>query len=66
MAPPAPGRLTTITLVPSCFATPSASSRAVMSADEPAGNSTVISMVGLCAKGFGCAERDAVALRKPA
>src|SRR6266851_6090749 len=45
MAPPAPGRFTTMTLVPSCLAMPSASRRAVTSADDPAGNSTVISIV---------------------
>src|SRR5262249_35068196 len=45
IAPPAPGRLNTITLAPpSCFDMPSASKRAVTSADVPAGNSTVISI----------------------
>src|ERR1700754_857951 len=42
-----------MTLVPISLLMPSARSRAVMSADEPAGNSTVISIVGLCANGFG-------------
>src|SRR3972149_4649674 len=56
MAPPAPGRLTTTILVPSCFDIPSASRRAVTSADEPAGNSTVISIAPFFGKGVSCAE----------
>jgi hypothetical protein len=37
-----------------------------MSADEPAGNSTVISIVGLCANGFFCAGAEPVAPIKAA
>src|SRR5579883_2860701 len=61
MAPPAPGRLTTKTLTPRRFDMPSASRRALTSADEPAGNSTVIS-IG-CPPGNGLAD---AAVARPA
>src|ERR1039457_198214 len=62
MAPPAPGRLITTILLPSCFDMPSASNRAVTSADDPAGNSTVISIVALFGKVTSCAKAVPVAL----
>src|SRR5918992_817754 len=51
MAPPAPGRFTTRTRWPRCFPMPSASMRAVTSADVPAGKSTVISTGPRCGIG---------------
>src|SRR5262249_43088914 len=65
-APPAPGRSTTMTLTPSRFDMPSASRRALTSADEPAGNSTVISIGLLPGKaGSDRAQRDGMATTEP-
>src|SRR5919201_1223682 len=55
MAPPAPGRFTTSTRCPSSLAVPSASSRAVTSAELPAGKSTVISIGPRCGYRGSCA-----------
>src|SRR5262245_42442138 len=59
MAPPPPGRFTTTIWVPSCRDIPSASTRAVTSAELPAGNSTM-SSIGRAA-GNACAAAGAMA-----
>src|SRR5262245_55763106 len=60
MAPPAPGRFTAITLAPSGFTMPWARTRAVTSADVPAGKSTVISTFPRFGNGTSCAIAAAV------
>src|SRR5215470_9622260 len=58
MAPPAPGRLNTTTVWPRFLDMPSARSRAATSADEPAGNSTVISIGPFFGNGGSCASTE--------
>src|SRR5439155_19231034 len=61
--PPAPGGLNTTTVWPRFLDMPSARSRAATSADEPAGNSTVISIGPFFGKGGSCASTEPVKVK---